>query len=206
MKLPRRGGSSTHSLEENEKEKEHEKDSTESSSKGVKSTRTLRKSKLIDTKNEPNQSSESLENPEPEQEGSDRTSRPSTNPSDANLSQGDDHGASEESLDSHNKLPVVEEGNEWTVKHDLLLLMSIIQFRPVGVHKHFRMLAIFHHVCRGLQNAGFETSHLTTERLWQRLNELYDIPTLEMVLCHFCVVRFNEMMQNQSNLDCIACS
>ncbi|KAF7846349.1 hypothetical protein BT93_L4510 [Corymbia citriodora subsp. variegata] len=66
--------------------------------------------------------------------------------------------------------------DQWTTAQELALLTSIINLKPVGVHKHFRMINTYHHL---LTSATFSTSRLSTSLIWDKLAQLYDLPALD---------------------------
>lgn len=65
-----------------------------------------------------------------------------------------------------------------TVEGEIALLRGITQARPVGLHRHFHVLAI-------LQSIKQETGqHVTAEDVWTKLGTLYNLEALEeLVRC-----------------------
>ena len=70
----------------------------------------------------------------------------------------------------------------WTTPQELVLLQSIIHTKPIGLHKHFRMLNIL----EALLGSGTiplpVSSHphcSTTEGIWRKLGSLYDLKALD---------------------------
>lgn len=63
----------------------------------------------------------------------------------------------------------------WNVRHDLLLLRGIIRHKPLGMHEHFRMLAI-----QDMINEGHEQP-VSIAQIRHRLLQLYDMNALEYI-------------------------
>lgn len=70
----------------------------------------------------------------------------------------------------------------WTVPQELCLLQAITDCKPVGLHKHFRMLNII----ETLQNSGTIPQHSgkhkhcsTSDGIWRKLESLYDLKALD---------------------------
>ncbi|KAJ1502472.1 hypothetical protein HMI55_002887 [Coelomomyces lativittatus] len=63
----------------------------------------------------------------------------------------------------------------WSIQHDLELLRALTVYRPIGLHAHFRILAIQHLMIKPLK------MFVSTESIWYRLNELYDLKLLEQI-------------------------
>lgn len=60
-----------------------------------------------------------------------------------------------------------------TVEGEIALFRGITQARPVGLHRHFHVLAI-------LQSIKQETGqHVTAEDVWTKLRTLYNLEALE---------------------------
>jgi MRG-binding protein len=62
--------------------------------------------------------------------------------------------------------------SRWSPDSETALLRSIITNKPVGMHKHFRMIAI----SNDLNQHSTATS---TAQIWAKLNQLYDLPGLD---------------------------
>ena len=66
----------------------------------------------------------------------------------------------------------------WTAPQESALLQSVIRWKPVGMHKHFRMIAIRDNLlASGLVNP--EDTHTSTSGIWRKLNSLYDLKALD---------------------------
>ncbi|OAL25796.1 hypothetical protein AYO20_10351 [Fonsecaea nubica] len=66
----------------------------------------------------------------------------------------------------------------WTTAQESALLQAIIRWKPVGMHKHFRMIAIRDHLLSsGAINP--DDSHTSTAGIWRKLASLYDLEKLD---------------------------
>ncbi|KAI8827198.1 chromatin modification-related protein EAF7-domain-containing protein [Fimicolochytrium jonesii] len=64
-------------------------------------------------------------------------------------------------------------GVHWTPEWEIILFNALVRFRPVGVHKHFRMLSMQRYFRR-------ETGvTLTIQQLWNHLSLFYDLGALD---------------------------
>lgn len=70
----------------------------------------------------------------------------------------------------------------WTTSQELCLLQALTHYKPVGIHKHFRMLSIMN----ALQTSGTipqpitDHPHVSTaEGVWKKLGSLYDLAALD---------------------------
>ncbi|KAF8476858.1 chromatin modification-related protein EAF7-domain-containing protein [Kalaharituber pfeilii] len=71
--------------------------------------------------------------------------------------------------------PVISDG--WTDEQEITLFKAIAVYRwkPAGMHKHFRMLAIE----QMMRNHGVSDSHTNAEGIWKKLNTLYNLEGLD---------------------------
>lgn len=66
----------------------------------------------------------------------------------------------------------------WTDDQESALLRACVQWKPVGMHKHFRMIAIRGQLLsEGLINEADE--HTSVAGIWKKLGSLYDLPGLD---------------------------
>jgi MRG-binding protein len=70
----------------------------------------------------------------------------------------------------------------WTDEEETLLFKSLVRWKPTGIHKHFRMLAIF----ENFRSNGFGGSarrepaeHVRIPAIWAKLRSLYDLDALD---------------------------
>ncbi|OGE56082.1 hypothetical protein PENARI_c003G04619 [Penicillium arizonense] len=66
----------------------------------------------------------------------------------------------------------------WTDEQETALLKAIIKWKPVGLHKHFRMLAISDY----LKSQGYAPStaeHMRIPGIWKKLGTLYNLEALD---------------------------
>jgi MRG-binding protein len=73
----------------------------------------------------------------------------------------------------------------WTDAEETLLFKSLVRFKPAGLHKHFRMLAIY----ENMRSNGFGASlgshnysapsHVRISGIWAKLGKLYDLSALD---------------------------
>ncbi|KAI1611669.1 chromatin modification-related protein EAF7-domain-containing protein [Exophiala viscosa] len=68
--------------------------------------------------------------------------------------------------------------SQWTDDQESALLQAIVRWKPVGLHKHFRMIAIRDHLlAQGI--IGPDDPHTTSTGIWKKLDSLYDLAKLD---------------------------
>jgi MRG-binding protein len=68
--------------------------------------------------------------------------------------------------------------DKWTDDQESALLRACVQWKPVGMHKHFRMIAIRNQlISDGLISQSDE--HTSAAGIWKKLKTLYDLPSLD---------------------------
>lgn len=66
----------------------------------------------------------------------------------------------------------------WTDKQESALLQAIVRWKPVGMHKHFRMIAIRDNLLnQGVINP--DDPHTSTAGIWRKLGSLYNLARLD---------------------------
>lgn len=74
------------------------------------------------------------------------------------------------------------DASRWTTPQELCLLQSLTHYKPVGIHKHFRMVAILNALLASGTIPQPVTDHphvSTTEGVWRKLGSLYDLKSLD---------------------------
>ncbi len=68
--------------------------------------------------------------------------------------------------------------DSWTDDQEAALMRAVVKWKPVGMHKHFRMVAIREYMLsQGVIDLSDE--HTSTGGLWRKLESLYDLPRLD---------------------------
>ena len=64
---------------------------------------------------------------------------------------------------------------EWTPEMDVTLFQAVVRYKPVGVHKHFRMVNV-----QRFFNTNMGTA-LSAQDIWSRLSRYYDLAQLDIL-------------------------
>ncbi|KIW73696.1 hypothetical protein PV04_01794 [Phialophora macrospora] len=83
-------------------------------------------------------------------------------------------------LETHHARPSTSDDDThlWTAAQESALLQAITRWKPVGMHKHFRMIAIRDHLLSTGRIAP-EDKHTSTAGIWRKLHTLYDLDGLD---------------------------
>lgn len=69
--------------------------------------------------------------------------------------------------------------SKWTNDQELTLMKAITNYKPAGMHKHFRMLAIHDYMLQsGTVNQETDL-HTSIPGIWAKLDQLYDLKKLD---------------------------
>ncbi|KTW31420.1 hypothetical protein T552_00064 [Pneumocystis carinii B80] len=62
--------------------------------------------------------------------------------------------------------------HEWTVDEEIALLRAVCKYRPIGIHKHFRIISV-------MQEMSYFT--VRSAEIWKKLKTFYDLEQLDEI-------------------------
>ena len=68
--------------------------------------------------------------------------------------------------------------DRWTDDQEAALMRAVVNWKPVGMHKHFRMVAIRDYMV-GQGVISLSDDHTNAAGIWRKLESLYDLPRLD---------------------------
>ncbi|KAG0380166.1 hypothetical protein BGX24_009781, partial [Mortierella sp. AD032] len=77
------------------------------------------------------------------------------------------------SSDDEQDMSGVENNNSWDESMEMALFYAATKFKPVGMHKHFRMVNLHKHFNK------HSPTPCTIAELWDKLESMYDLQTLD---------------------------
>ncbi|KAL9100612.1 MAG: hypothetical protein Q9163_004028 [Psora crenata] len=91
--------------------------------------------------------------------------------------------ATDDGFEEHTKNvdPTTPEAEDlWTDEQEASLFKSMISYKPVGMHKHFRMIAISEHL-RSNGYTSAQDEHTRPRGIWKKLGKLYNLEALDEI-------------------------
>ena len=67
----------------------------------------------------------------------------------------------------------------WTDEQEIALLKALVRWKPVGMHKHFRMISIANYMSAQPCVKPEADEHCKVPGIWEKLGQLYNLAVLD---------------------------